>query len=191
LLKSILRLYFLQQDRKVVKMTKYTPKYSLGDRVVHYNYGVGQIDGIERKPLNGIEVECFKVKTKNGVYWFPTDSLDNPRIHHVASHELIQRAIEILRSAPRDLESDPVQWKERIDDVKTDGDFLAISSLVRDLAALKTKKRLNLFQTQALKNLKDRLIREWAASLDVDAISIRPRLRAYLRESNTLYQNVT
>ena len=164
-------------------MAKFTPKYSLGDRIIHHNYGVGQIDSIERKPLNGIEVECFKVKTKDGVYWFPTDSLDNPRIHLLASQELVQRAIEILRTAPEDLENDPIQWEERIDDVKTDGDFLAISSLVRDLAALKTKKQLNSIQAQALKNLKDRLIREWAASLDVKVTTIRPKLNAYLRES--------
>jgi RNA polymerase-interacting CarD/CdnL/TRCF family regulator len=164
-------------------MAKFKHKYSLGDRIVHHNYGIGRIDSIERKPLNGIEVECFKVKTKDGVYWFPTDNLDNPRIHLLASQELVQRAIEILRSAPEDLESDYIHWKERIDDVNTDGNFLAISSLVRDLAALKTKKQLNLNQAQALKNMTDRLIREWAASLDVNAITILPKLNAYLRES--------
>jgi RNA polymerase-interacting CarD/CdnL/TRCF family regulator len=163
-------------------MAKFTPKYSLGDRVVHYNYGVGKIDGIERKPLNGLEVECFKVKTEFGVYWFPKDSSNNPRIHPVASQELIQDAIEILQSAPEDLEIDSVQWKERIDDVKMEGDFLAISRLVRDLAALKNRNQLNITQTQALKNLKDRLIGEWSASLDVTAASIRSKIRAYLRE---------
>lgn len=170
-------------------MENFTPMYSLGDMVVHRYYGVGQIDGIESKPLNGIEVECFKVITENGIYWFPTDSLDNPRVHPVASPELIQRAIEILRSAPHGLENDPLQWKERIDAVQTDGDFLAISSLVRDLTALKTKKKLNQTQDQALNNLEDRLLREWAASLEVDAKSIRPMLEAYLQESNTYIQN--
>jgi RNA polymerase-interacting CarD/CdnL/TRCF family regulator len=170
-------------------MAKFTPMYSLGDMVVHRYYGVGQIDDIECKPLNGVEVECFKVKTENGIYWFPTDSVDNPRVHPVASQELIQEAIEILQSAPHGLENDPLQWKERIDDVQTDGDFLAISSLVRDLAALKTKKKLNRTQDQALNNLEDRLLREWAASLEVDAKSIRPRLQAYLQESNTYFQN--
>jgi RNA polymerase-interacting CarD/CdnL/TRCF family regulator len=170
-------------------MAQFTPKYSLEDRVVHHYYGVGQIDSIERKPVNGVVVECFKVITKNGVYWFPTDSVDNPRIHPVASQELIQRAIEILRSAPHGLENDPLQWKERIEEVKTYGDFLAISGLVRDLAALKTKKKLNQTQNQTLNNLEDRLISEWATDLDVDANSIRPKLNAYLRESKTHFQN--
>jgi RNA polymerase-interacting CarD/CdnL/TRCF family regulator len=170
-------------------MAKVTPMYSLGDMVVHRYYGVGQIDGIERKPINGVDVECFRVKTENGIFWFPTDSLENPRVHPVASRELIQRAIEILQRAPRGLEDDSLQWKERIDDVQTDGDFLAISTLVRDLAALKTKQKLNRTQDQALNNLEERLLREWAASLEVDAKSIRPRLHAYIQESSTCFQN--
>ena len=153
--------------------------------VVHHYYGVGQIDAIECKPLNGDEVECFKVKIENGAYWFPTGSLDNPHVHPVASQELIQRAIEILQSAPHGLDNDPIQWKERIDDVWADGDFLAISSLVRDLTALKTKKKLNRTLDQALYKLENRLLREWAASLEVDVKSIRPRLRAYLKTSST------
>lgn len=170
-------------------MVKITPMYSLGDMVVHRYYGVGQIEGIECKPLNGIEVECFKVKTENGIYWFPTDSLDNPRVHPVASQDAIDEAIKILRSAPQNLENDPLQWKERIDSVQTDGDFLAISSLVRDLTALKTKKKLNQTQDQALNNLQERLLREWAASIEVDAKSIRPELNEYLQESNTYIQD--
>jgi RNA polymerase-interacting CarD/CdnL/TRCF family regulator len=171
-------------------MTKITPVYSLGDMVVHRYYGVGQISGIECKPINGVEVECFKVKTENGTYWFPKDSLDNPRVHPVASQDLVQRAVEILQSAPHGLENDPLQWKERIDDVQTDGGFLAISGLVRDLAALKTKKKLNQTQEKAFNTLKDRLLKEWAASIQVDAKSIRPTLKAYLQESNSYLQNV-
>jgi RNA polymerase-interacting CarD/CdnL/TRCF family regulator len=166
-------------------MAKNTPMYSLRDRIIHRDYGVGQIDDIECRQLNGVEVECFKVKTEDAIYWFPTDSVDNPRVHPVASQELIQRVIEILQSAPQGLDNDPLQWKERIDDVQTDGDLLAISSLVRDLSAVKAKKKLNRIEDQALNNLENRLLREWAASIDVDAKSIRPKLRAYLQEDNT------
>jgi RNA polymerase-interacting CarD/CdnL/TRCF family regulator len=184
-----LRFHYPQQVRKVVSMAEFSPLYSLGDMVVHRHYGVGQIERIERKPLNGVDVECFKVNTENGIFWFPTDSLDNPRVHPVASQELIQRAIEILQSAPDGLENDPLQWKERIDDVQADGDFLAICGLVRDLTALKTMKKLNRTQDQALNNLQDRLLREWAASLEVDAETILPMIQAYLHEGNARFHN--
>ena len=170
-------------------MTKNSSIYSLGDRVVHRSYGVGEIDCIERKPIKGVEVECFKVKTQNGYYWFPTEGLDNHRIHPVASQELIDLAIKIIQSAPEDLKNDQLQWKERINIVQSDGDILAISELVRDLAALKTTKNLNQYQSQALKTLEDRLLREWAASSGVNVSSIRPKYLAYLKESKTYIQN--
>jgi len=37
--------------------------------------------------------------------------------------------------------------------------------------------------------MEERLLKEWAASLEVDAKSIRPMLHAYLQESNTDVQN--
>jgi len=169
-------------------MANSSPKYSLGDKIVHRSYGIGKIDAIERKPLNGIEAECFKVKTENGHYWFPTENLDNPRIHPVASQELIERMIEILRSAPIDLEIDHLQWKEQIDSVQRDGDILDISTLIRDLAVLKITGKLNRTQDQALKNLEKRLLREWAASIGVEVNSIRPRFQTYLKESKAYFQ---
>jgi RNA polymerase-interacting CarD/CdnL/TRCF family regulator len=114
--------------------------------------------------------------------------LANSRIHPVASQELVEMAINIIRSAPQGLENDQLQWKERIDNVQTDGDFLAISELVRDLVALKTTKNLNQVQSQALKTLEGRLLREWAASSEIDVNSIRPKFRAYLKESKTYIQ---
>ena len=170
-------------------MEKCIPIYSLGDMVVHLSYGVGQIEGVDRKSLNGVEVECFKVKTENAVYWFPTECTDNPRVHPVVSRELVQKAIEILRSTPHDQENDPLQWNERIDKVLKDGDLLAISRIVRDLSALKKNKKLSRTLDQALNNLKGRLLRDWAASLEVDVSSIQPRLRSYLQESSTNSQN--
>ena len=170
-------------------MTKNSSIYSLGDKVVHRSYGVGEIDSIERKPIKGVEVECFKVKTQNGYYWFPTEGLDNHSIHPVASQELIEMAIKIIQGAPEDLKNDQLQWKERINIVQSDGDILAISELVRDLAALKTTKNLNQVQSQALKTLEGRLLVEWAASSGVDVSSIRTKYRAYLNESKTYIQN--
>lgn len=170
-------------------MAKQPPSYSIGDMVVHRYYGIGKIESIDNKPFDGVKVDCFKVSTDNCVYWFPKDSLDNPRVHPVASQDMIEEAAEILQSAPKDIENDPTQWKERIDDVVADGSIIAISTLVRDLNALKMQKNLNRTQDQALNNLKDRLLREWAASMKVDANSIRPTLQAYLNKSNSYLQN--
>ena len=166
-------------------MVKSASIYSPGDIVVHRSYGIGRIDSVENKPLNGIDVECFKVETNNGIYWFPTENVDNPRVHPVATKSVINQAINILRSAPQNEEFDPIQWKDRIDEVQTGGDFLEVSGLVRDLAGLKMKKKLTRTQDQALNSLEERMLQEWAASLNVELDLIRPKLKAYIEEGNS------
>jgi RNA polymerase-interacting CarD/CdnL/TRCF family regulator len=165
-------------------MHKLTPTYSLGDKIVHRSYGVGQIAEIEWRPFEGVKVECFRVRTENGSYWFPISGPENPRIHPLASQELIREAIKILQSAPKGLEFDILEWNERIQDVVRNGDFLATSSLVRDLSALKTRKKLNRTQEQALANLEERLLVEWSASMGVEVRTIRTKLKAYLGKAS-------
>lgn len=172
-------------------MAKSTSMYSLGDRIIHRSYGVGQIESIDHKPVNGVKVECFKVKTEHGYFWFPTESTENPRIHPVAPNELLQKALKILRSPPQELELDPLLWQERIDEVQNEGDLLAISLLVRDLAGLKTKSKLQRTQETAFSKLKVRLLREWAAIQNVDPQTIQSKLRACLRKSNAHNKNPT
>jgi RNA polymerase-interacting CarD/CdnL/TRCF family regulator len=162
-------------------MATSTPLYALGDLVVHRSYGIGKIEGIERKPINGEKRDCFRVKTENSVFWFPTDAMENPRVHPLASLALIEEAILILQSEPKEFTDDPHHWKERIDEVQDYGGFLDITKLIRDLAGLKKNKVLNRTQDQALTILEKRLLREWAARLDVDIDSIRPKLEAYLK----------
>ena len=76
-------------------MAKQPPSYSIGDMVVHRYYGIGKIESIDNKPFDGVKVDCFKVSTDNCVYWFPKDSLDNPRVHPVASQDMIEEAAEM------------------------------------------------------------------------------------------------
>ncbi len=163
--------------------------YKVGDIVVHNNYGVGTIILIENKPLNGGNIECFKVETKNGSFWFPTAAADNPRIKHVASKDVLQKAKQILSTAPEALETAPEFWKERIEDIRAEGKFLEICTLLRDLTILKTIKKLNRTQEQALNSLEDRLTREWAGSLKMPTNSIRPKIQAYLEKSKSKYVN--
>jgi RNA polymerase-interacting CarD/CdnL/TRCF family regulator len=123
------------------------------------------------------------------MYWFPTEGVENPRVHPVATEEVIQIAVENLKSTPHGLDNDIHQWKERIDRVQKAGGFLEITNLVRDLSVLKMVKKLTRTQDQALNNLKARMLKEWAASLEVDKETIQPKLEGCLRESLAIFQS--
>jgi RNA polymerase-interacting CarD/CdnL/TRCF family regulator len=157
--------------------------FTTGDWVVHVYYGVGQIKAIEKKPIGGEKQDCYKVKTKNSTFWFPTIDFDNPRIRPVVSDEIIKKVVYHLRRKAGKLETDRKYWKKKIDTVKSNGDILSISKLIRDLSSLQVIKGLNESETQALEFFTERLAREWASSTHEDVGKIRPILHEHLQVS--------
>jgi len=81
-------------------MAQQVQEYAVDDWVVHLYYGVGQIKEIDVKPLNGEEVQCYRVKTENSTFWVPVDQADNPRLRPIASQEKVKQVIEVFKDAP-------------------------------------------------------------------------------------------
>ena len=157
--------------------------HSEGDWIVHLYYGVGQIKAIEVKPIGGEKQECYRVKTKNSTYWVSTLDCDNPRIRPVVSDKIIKKVIYHLRRKAGDLDTDSKYWKKKIDEVKSNGDILSISKIIRDLSTIQVVRGLNESESKALEFFTDRLTREWASSTSEDLEKIRPVLQEHLQVS--------
>jgi len=172
----------IKSDAEGKEMTKIITSYSIGDWVVHHAYGIGQIKEIEEKPIDGEQVDCFRVKAKAGAeWWFPKNGADNPRVRPVASQDKIQLAQTELQQPVRDLDPDRDMWKSRINEVRASDDLIATSQIVRDLTILKTQRKLNQTESGALNHFTERLLREWSAIMDVDVKAIQLILNRYLR----------
>jgi RNA polymerase-interacting CarD/CdnL/TRCF family regulator len=159
-------------------------QYIVGDWVVHTQYGVGQIKNIEVKPINGKTAACFKVKTRDCTFWFPATGSNNPRIRPIGTREIVHQVIRILRRKPANLDKDKKYWRDRIHEIRSEGDLVTISKLIRNLSGQKALRNLIQSEQKALVYFKERLMGEWAVIMDTDIESIRPRLQAYIQESN-------
>jgi RNA polymerase-interacting CarD/CdnL/TRCF family regulator len=164
-------------------MTETAPPYSIGDWIVHKHYGVGQIKRAEARPINGESTKCFKVKTKDSTFWFPATEDENPRIRPVSSEDIIAKVIKALRRKSSQLDADKKHWKQQIKMVKSEGDLISMSKLIRDLSAQQVIRKLNQSEENALNKFKTRLIREWAAITKTEAQKIEPELNDYIQES--------
>jgi RNA polymerase-interacting CarD/CdnL/TRCF family regulator len=147
--------------------------YSVNDWIVHTRYGVGQVKGVEVKPLGGKPTKCFKVKTRDCTYWFPTTDSDNPRIRPVESEAIVKKVIRNLRRKASELTTDRKHWKKQIDGAYANGDLLSISKLIRDLSAQSVLRKLNQTEEKAFENLKNRLTREWAAIMQENTSDVQ------------------
>jgi len=157
--------------------------FTVGQWIVHSHYGVGQIKKTERMPFHGEQTDCFMVQVKNGAFWFPTNTVENPRIRPVASQEIITKVIKNLRRKPGNLEKDKKYWDIQIKAVPSQGDLLTISPLIRDLSAQQSLERLNDTQVRALSKYKERLLLEWSTITGTDVRKIRSQFYEYIQES--------
>jgi len=153
-----------------------------GDYVSHLQYGVGQVEGKEKKSLAGESQEYYKVKTRNGVYWIPTDELDSDRIRMVVSEKKLEKAISILESPPQVMDSKHTVRKKRIDQVTADGDLEGFCELLRDLHGKRAAGKLNTTEQRAHTSIKKKIAAEWSATKEISVKQANKEVNNILRK---------
>ena len=138
-------------------------QYSIGDWVIHRNYGIGQIRAVESKSIGGEKIRCFKIQTMEGTYWASIQNMVNSRMRPIASQDQIQQALIELNKKTPEVDTDHQTWKNRIKQVQREGSLIDVVKIIRDLNAKHDQKRLNDYETKALKRFTDLLIGEWSA----------------------------
>jgi len=137
--------------------------YSEGDWIVHSYYGVGQIKGVEVKGISGEETSYYRIETTDSTFWMPVDQINGDKSRALSDPEEIRNAISTLQMPPKEMSSNYKTRQSRIQRVLTHNTPQAVARLIRDLRARQRDKGpLNGTEHSALRNLKQRLIEEWA-----------------------------
>jgi RNA polymerase-interacting CarD/CdnL/TRCF family regulator len=158
--------------------------YSIGDRIVHAFYGVGQVVDIEEKKLNEKTTTYYVVETRNSTYWLPVENADNERIRPIATSETIEdNVIQALKDAPQEMASHYKTRKKRIKDVRSTGKIVPIAKLVRDLTYRQfSKGGLTTIESRNLDRLRNQLTSEWARSVGTKRSKVRAKIRKILQQ---------
>jgi RNA polymerase-interacting CarD/CdnL/TRCF family regulator len=162
-------------------MSEKPRSFRKGDWVSHQQYGVGQVEGREKKELGGESQEYYKVQTRNGTYWIPTDKLDPERIRPVVSEHKLQRAIKVLESPPEAMASKHTERKKRINEVTTQGDLVGYCTLLRDLHGKRAAGKLNTTEQRAHTAIKKKIVSEWSATREMSIQEANKEINKILR----------
>ena len=156
-------------------------KLRKGDWVSHLQYGVGQVEGKEKKSLAGESQEYYKVCTRNGDYWIPVENLDTDRIRMVVSEKKLQKAIGILESPAKSMDSKHTVRKKRIDEVIAEGDLAGFCELLRDLHGKRAGGKLNTTEQRAHTSIKKKIAAEWSATREISVKEANKEVNKILR----------
>lgn len=161
--------------------------YSKGTWIVHTQYGIGKIIGIDIKDISGEETRYFRIKSNNSTFWIPTDQMDSEVLRPLSTQEEIQLAIAALQKPPKEMSSNYKERQLRIHKAQTRNTPQSMARIIRDLRELRRKKGpLNATERSAYRTLKHRLIEEWAMVTDNKIEKVTSRLDDLLNPQTTV-----
>lgn len=139
--------------------------FQIGDKVIHYTFGLGEITKIEEKNINGHPKACFVFHTNDMTIWIPMDEGEHNSLRTPTPPEEFTRTLDILASPSETLEEDRVLRKSKLVEQLNDGQLASICQVVRDLSFYRRSSKLNDQEKSILERAVKSLLTEWVFSL--------------------------
>ena len=158
--------------------------YEKGDWIVHARYGVGQVREMEKKELDGAKKEFFRVRTFDSEYWLSVSRTDVEYIRPVTSEYKINRALRMIRKAPKELPEKHAERSKVINDAINDPSLYTKARMIRDLNGKEQESKLNFTEEDALIKMRKQFLDEWSVIKDVDREVLEEKLDKALNTSH-------
>jgi len=157
-----------------------------GEWIVHKQYGVGQIKGIEEKIIGGETREYFRVKISSGVYWLPIKKIPE-HVRFVSSKYKLVKALRAMREKPNPFSKNYKIRNKEVNERAAGATLQAKGELIRDLNARKHSEGINvsMMDERHLSTLRQQFQREMAVILDIELQEADARIEQALDVSIT------
>jgi CarD family transcriptional regulator len=157
-------------------------KFSVGDLAVYPAHGVGRIEAIETRVVNGEQHDFYIMKiVENGmVIMIPTWNVESVGLRDVVGKKEIPKIINVIKSK-RELAIDNQTWNRRyreyMDKIKT-GSLYEVAEVFRDLSLLKLTKDLSFGERKLYDTAYNLLIKELSMANDQDEGTVAQEIEA-------------
>jgi CarD family transcriptional regulator len=159
-----------------------TKRFKVGDLAVYPAHGVGRIEAIETKVVNGEEHDFYIMKVlENGmVIMIPTWNVASVGLRDVIGKKEIPKIIDVIKSK-RELSIDNQTWNRRyreyMDKIKT-GSLYEVAEVFRDLSLLKLTKDLSFGERKLYDTAHTLLIKELSTAKNSDEKAVAKEIEA-------------
>ncbi|MCD6586346.1 MAG: CarD family transcriptional regulator [Desulfobacteraceae bacterium] len=156
--------------------------FHVGDLAVYPAHGVGKIESIESRTINGEKHDFYILKIlENGmVIMIPTWNVDSVGLRNTIAATQVPEIYDLLKTKKDDLFDNQTwnrRYKEYMDKLKT-GCLFDVAEVFRDLFLLKLIKDLSFGERKLLDTAKGLLIRELCTAKNLDEETIWAEIEA-------------
>jgi CarD family transcriptional regulator len=155
--------------------------FRIGAKVVYPGHGVGVIEGVQEKNIQGLERKFFMLRImENGMtIMIPTENVASIGLRPVIRKEMVSKVYRILRTRKPigDLTNWSRRYREYSEKIKT-GSVIEIAKILRDLLVLRTIKELSFGERAMLDTARNLIVKELAIASKNSEEKILADLRA-------------
>jgi CarD family transcriptional regulator len=159
-------------DNKAASTAKKHKRFEVGDLAVYPAHGVGRIEAIESRVINGESHDFYILKViENGmVIMIPTWNVESVGLRDVISEKEIPNIYRVMTEKP-DINIDNQTWNRRyreyMDKIKT-GSLYEVAEVFRDLSLLKHTKDLSFGERKLYDTAQGLLVKELSTARQSD-----------------------
>ena len=157
-------------------------EYQVGDKVVHWTYGLGEIVQLDEKVISGRAASYYVVQIGELTIWVPQQIAGPSSLRPPTPASEFKKIFSILSSPSEPLSTDRLERKAILMDLMRDGTLESVCRVLRDLSHHGQTSRLNDNDNAVLHRAQNLLVNEWHVSLSVPVKQAENELRQMLAE---------
>ena len=151
-------------------------EFQVGDLAVYPAHGVGQIQAIESRVVNGEKQDFYIMKVlENGmVIMIPTGNVESVGLRDIIDKKEVSKVYDVMKSRNDSLPDNQTwnrRYREYMDKIKT-GALYDVAEVFRDLFLLKLTKDLSFGERKLYDTAQVLLVRELSTAKNTDEVTI-------------------
>lgn len=151
-------------------------EFKVGDLAVYPAHGVGRINSIETKMVNGETHDFYMMKIIENkmLIMIPTWNVEQVGLRDIIDEEEIPKVYDVMKKR-EDITTEPQTWNRRyreyMDKIKT-GSLYDVAEVFRDLTLLKVNKDLSFGERKLFDTAQTLLVMELSTAKNTDEKTI-------------------
>jgi CarD family transcriptional regulator len=162
--------------------------FKVGDLAVYPAHGVGRIEAIEDRIINGQEYDFYimKVLENSMVIMIPIWNVDSVGLRDIINEKEIPKVFEVMKKR-EESPGEPQTWNRRyreyMDKIKT-GSLYDVAEVFRDLSLLKLTKDLSFGERKLYDTAQVLLVKELSTARNTDEATIMSEIESIFASEN-------
>lgn len=156
---------------KATKSSTTKKEFSKGDLAVYPAHGVGCIESIESKQINGDTMNFYMMKiVENGmVIMIPTTNVESVGLRDVIPETEVPEVYKVMKKKGQGADNQTWnrRYREYMDKIKT-GSIYDVAEVFRDLFNLRLEKDLSFGERKLLDTAQNLLVQELSTAKDIE-----------------------